>query len=331
MNMRLRVFVSFGVMVASAQLAYAQAPTCVTNVGALTWNCTFPAGGGGGAGSWTVSGNDIFSPNSGNVGIGTISPLLKLHIGGDAGMSGRLFIGSDFTNSGTTVKITDNGAPGYGQLQISAATHNNWNGNGNGNNANWIIGVFDDVNGAFSIRSPATGYSAFYATQSGNVGIGTSSPAAKLHVTGSLQVDGNIAAKYQDVAEWVKSRHPIEAGTVVVIGKGDTNIVEASLHSYDTAVVGVVSARPGLTLGDAGDDKVLVAQSGRVLVKVDASYGAVEEGDLLVTSPRPGIAMKSQPLDIGGAAFHRPGTLLGKALQSLPSGEGEILVLLTLQ
>jgi hypothetical protein len=30
-------------------------------------------------------------------------------------------------------------------------------------------------------------------------------------------------------------------------------------------------------------------------------------------------------------AFHRPGTILGKALESLASGTGEILVLLTLQ
>jgi len=38
---------------------------------------------------------------------------------------------------------------------------------------------------------------------SGNVGIGTTAPAAMLHVAGNVQVDGNIAAKYQDIAEWV--------------------------------------------------------------------------------------------------------------------------------
>src|SRR2546426_302395 len=37
----------------------------------------------------------------------------------------------------------------------------------------------------------------------GNVGIATSTPAATLHVAGNAQIDGNIAAKYQDVAEWV--------------------------------------------------------------------------------------------------------------------------------
>jgi len=50
-----------------------------------------------------------------------------------------------------------------------------------------------------------------------------------------------------------------------------------------------------------------------------------------VTSPMPGVAMKSKPLAVGGETFHRPGTLLCKALEPLTSGDGEILVLLTLQ
>ncbi len=38
---------------------------------------------------------------------------------------------------------------------------------------------------------------------SGNVGIGTMTPAAKLHVVGDAIVEGNLGAKYQDVAEWL--------------------------------------------------------------------------------------------------------------------------------
>jgi hypothetical protein len=50
-----------------------------------------------------------------------------------------------------------------------------------------------------------------------------------------------------------------------------------------------------------------------------------------VTSGTPGLAMKSQPVNIGGIQFHRPGTLIGKALEPLAKGRGEILVLLSLQ
>jgi hypothetical protein len=75
----------------------------------------------------------------------------------------------------------------------------------------------------------------------------------------------------------------------------------------------------------------MVAQSGRVRVKADARYGAIKIGDLLVTSPTPGYAMRSRPMKVGTQAMHRPGTLLGEALEALPNGKGEILVLITLQ
>jgi hypothetical protein len=107
--------------------------------------------------------------------------------------------------------------------------------------------------------------------------------------------------------------------------------VAPSSGAYDTRVAGAVSRQPGLVLGEPGDTKSLIAQSGRVRVKVDATYGAVKRGDLLVTSPTPGYAMRSKPVKVGGQWLHRPGTLLGKALESLPKGKGEILVLLTLQ
>ena len=64
---------------------------------------------------------------------------------------------------------------------------------------------------------------------------------------------------------------------------------------------------------------------------VDVSRSAIRVGDLLVTSNRPGVAMRSVPIEVGGTKIHRPATLIGNALEPLDSGEGEILVLLSLQ
>jgi hypothetical protein len=165
----------------------------------------------------------------------------------------------------------------------------------------------------------------------GNVGIGTRAPVSKLHVAGDVTVDGNISAKYQDVAEWVPSAQKLDAGMVVILDTARDNHVTASSTPYDTRVAGVISAQPGLSLGEAGEGKALVATTGRVKVKVDATRAPIKIGDLLVTSEVAGVAMRSQPVELGGVQLHRPGTLIGKALQSLDKGTGEILVLLSLQ
>lgn len=169
----------------------------------------------------------------------------------------------------------------------------------------------------------------------GRVGIGTN-PAVALDVVGDAQftgtvTGGNIKAKYQDLAEWVPARGEMPAGTVVVLDGTRANTVTASTAAYDTAVAGVVSDRPGIILGEESPSAEQIATTGRVRVKVDASRAPIAIGDLLVTSNVPGHAMKSLPLDLAGVSVHRPGTIIGKALESLSGGTGEILVLLSLQ
>ena len=153
----------------------------------------------------------------------------------------------------------------------------------------------------------------------------------KLDVGGDINVDGNINAKYQDVAEWVPASSAMDGGTVVVLNGAKSNEVMPSSSAYDTRVAGVVSNRPGLLLGEGNASKAKIATTGRVKVKVDASKGAIAIGDLLVTSDKSGTAMKSEPIEINGRKFHQPGTIIGKALEPLASGDGEILVLLSLQ
>lgn len=165
----------------------------------------------------------------------------------------------------------------------------------------------------------------------GNVGIGVANPAYALDVNGTIHATQVIGATYQDVAEWVPATTKMSPGTVVVVQRGSKNTVAPSAAAYATAVAGVVSEKPGLILGESSDAKAMIATTGRVKVHVDAGTGAIEAGDLLVTSDKPGVAMKSQPVDLGSVKIHRPGTLIGKALEALPSGEGDILVLLSLQ
>jgi hypothetical protein len=167
---------------------------------------------------------------------------------------------------------------------------------------------------------------------SGIVGIGkTPDPNYALDVNGIIHATQVIGATYQDVAEWVPATSTMEPGTVVVLNRQKTNEVMPSSEPYDTAVAGVVSGQPGVLLGEAGVHKAKIATTGRVRVRVDATSAPIAIGDLLVTSASSGTAMRSEPIEIHGRRFHQPGTVIGKALEPLATGQGEVLVLLSLQ
>lgn len=200
--------------------------------------------------------------------------------------------------------------------------------------ANYDVIVGEPHLANMGLRVEGTGASTFR----GAVGIGTTTPAAGriLDVVGNAHFQGTltgtvIEAQFQDLAEWVPSLTRLAPATVVVLDAARENHVTPSTHAYDTAVAGVVSAQPGIALGEASESKTLIATTGRVLVRVDASREPIAIGDLLVTGDKPGVAMKSMPITVQGMSLHRPGTVVGKALQPLAAGEGEILVLLSLQ
>lgn len=185
---------------------------------------------------------------------------------------------------------------------------------------------------SFGVNQTGGGSPSMVISTTGKVGIAmTSEPQYALDVNGAIHATQIIGATYQDVAEWVPATTKMSPGTVVIVQRGSKNTVAPSASAYATSVAGVVSAQPGLILGEGSDSKEMIATTGRVRVHVDATGGAIEAGDLLVTSDKPGVAMKSQPVDLGGVKIHRPGTLIGKALEALPMGEGDILVLLSLQ
>ena len=260
-------------------------------------------------GSATV--DQLYITPGGNVGIGTVSPSAFFHVNGTS----------------SQYMVVQRGTK---RMYINA----NWAGN---DLYSQIANLNTDSMG-LSLSSKDTAPEYLYISTGGNVGMGTVSPDStkRLHVVGDARFDGTVTgtyiqAHYQDVAEWVPSRHDLTPGTVVVLDPQLGNGVAASLGAYDTAVAGVVSVQPGIILGEASATKEMVATTGRVKVKVDARRAPIAVGDLLVTSDERGVAMKSEPMDINGRKFHQPGTIIGKALEPLAGGQGEILVLLSMQ
>ena len=115
---------------------------------------------------WDLSGANIYY-NTGNVGIGTSSPSEALEVSGNIVLWGDLSMnGGQITFIGDA---TDNsGVPSWGQVQTA---------------------IIDLSNSIVSSYWDLSGSNVYYNT--GNVGIGTTSPTVKLDVNGSVNITEN--------------------------------------------------------------------------------------------------------------------------------------------
>lgn len=102
---------------------------------------------------WTISGSDMYSAVSGDVGIGTSSPSRKLHINSSSTNIGIRLQSSD---SMSYITFLDDSTSGDGAVVIGA----------NGNDMQLKAGSSERIR----------------ISSSGNVGIGTTSPSEQLHV-----------------------------------------------------------------------------------------------------------------------------------------------------
>lgn len=113
-------------------------------------------------------------------------------------------------------------------------------------------------------------------------------------------------------------------GDVVVLtrGGGQSYGVAQATRAYDTRVAGIVSTQPRIVLGGQGKPTVPVAMVGIVQARATTVNGPIAPGDLLTTSSTPGYLMRCpSPLRCVGA-------IVGKAMEPLAKGHGQILVLL---
>ena len=124
----------------------------------------------GGTGVVNLGSGQFYKDASGNVGIGTSSPTGKLHVNGGTFDS--------FTISGNSANSV--GA----RFQNSAASSRNWNigSSGGGPSPAGSFFIYDDTASATRMSIDS----------SGNVGIGTASPAEKLDVVGNIKLSGNL-------------------------------------------------------------------------------------------------------------------------------------------
>jgi len=307
-------------------------------------------------GTSALSGNSPIAINGSNVGIGTTAPENLLDLGG-GGIGAGLHLGYwEFAQTSymadaylsVNAKLTTSSIPNStnyfsprwspGQGMVLAQM-------GGGSGSITFYGI--NWNGSSTPQLFPNAFTPVLALQySGNVGIGTTSPAYNLDIAGVARAqsgivfpDGNkqttawtgvlCGGDYAEAVELAGSKKQYEPGDVLVLSSENENDVQKSSEPYSTMVAGIFATRPGV-IGrreslSKGADELPMAMVGIVPTKVTTQNGPIRKGDLLVTSSRSGYAMR------GTHHARMLGAVIGKAMGNLDSGSGVIEVLVTLQ
>lgn len=191
-----------------------------------------------------------------------------------------------------------------------------------------VRGYTGDAGGNYGLYTPQNLYSANY------------------NLLGSIrqvvQNAGSEPLEAGDVVVFSGMGAPLANGNQVIqVAKADTAnstaVAGVVLSRYNAAAVVAVdgpnqsdSFQGSFTLDGAAapGDYLLIVVQGPALVKVS---GAVNAGDLLGSAGLAGYAARAAELDINGVRTSVPGTVLGKALESVENGEKTIYVFVTLQ
>ena len=173
----------------------------------------------------TLYGNLTLQQGGGNVGVGTVSPTNKLHV---------------LSSSGTAAMIESSTSQTFYGLK---------------SNTGGVV-YFGNTNGGdYTIQTPGSGYSdKLYITSSGNVGIGTTSPSAKLDVYASA----SLLSNYNYISTGGYSRYQYNGTSIADLGNANQVFSGGAIGDFG------ISSRAG---------KLQIGTSSTIAITIDNSQG----------------------------------------------------------
>lgn len=230
-------------------------------------------------------------------------------------------ITANASNSGDGVETT---ADGTGNALFA------WVPNfGNGRAARLVNFNTANTNPVLTVETHSTGSIAvFKSGNPGTVNVARINSAGRGFFNGGTQNSGADVAEVFDVEGSVSE---YETGDILVISTSTDRTVEKSSKPYSNLVAGVYATKPGVLLTEEHIDadiseKVPMGVIGVIPTKVCLENGKIRRGDLLVTSSKPGVAMKADLKKV------KIGQVIGKSLQDYDQKEiGKIQVLVNIK
>jgi hypothetical protein len=219
-----------------------------------------------------LGGSSNFVFDGTNVGIGTSSPAYKLDVSGTFRTTGIAYLGDATTT--LIASIGNSASSGVKIIQFQRAS-------GTGDNVN-IQGINTGI-GAADIGMQVSG---------GNVGIGTASPGAKFHVSGSeVRLQGSASFySFYDTAGTTRSGYiQNNAGSIALVGE---------------------LAQP-MTFWTSNAERMRIISDGRVLVGTSTSPNGTA---VSLTLARPGDNGLNLAYNSGGGGGASMGTITGAGL-----------------
>ena len=280
--------------------AQGAASTVLTNDGAgnLTW------GAAGGSGPWATSGVDIYNSNTGNVGIGTSSPLSKLHVSSSVRSDG------DFLSIAGNHQI-------WNSPSVTKAVSFGMNNPGNPITDDFIFSLFS---GGWSERMRLT--------QAGNLGIGTTTPLSKLSIANGASVGGSVptGSGFTVSGTGANNRFVTADGnkTLNVQVTGASNYGELSSYDFGTSLpfpfylnanggnVGVGSLNASSSLSVTGNASVgsgyntTAAPTNGLIVQGNVGIGTSSPAKQLDVSGKFQVDSNGNPLKVNNVATSFP-------------------------